>query len=283
MVSTSELKQLLSLVQYRERLSYTEGLDPFRDLLETDDGPVLQFLLREMPTLSGQRRGGIAFVLAEHYRKKDDVAGLRRIYALDGPEVKESVLDALGSNPGASSDMGSVIIELALDGTKSIAPGVRTVACRVIQDQCGWDVDVSTADTPLLKLLRDKTPGVRRQAAYAVGNLARSKYDMSKHIEALRQNTRHVDLYVREANVWALWQLSRSKHDIAEAVPELARLLGVDEEYDEARKKAAGALLHHARKSATNAADVIAHVKQVRIDPSQKALKRFLEQLHKKK
>jgi hypothetical protein len=280
MVASSELGRLLSLVVFDASLSVVEGLDAFRDLLQKDsDGRVLRFLKREMTKLEGKQRGGVAFVIAEHYRRRGDLKNLRKLFAINDAEVKQSVLNALWEEPGSNPQMGPGIVQLAIQATDDPSPGVRTEACYVFQNQCAWGVDVSGAVTPLQSLLNDRSNRVRHQAAYAVGNLAKGKYDVSRNVAPLRRNVRHRDTYVRESSAWALWQLSRHKHEIGSAVPELVQLLTDDEEWDGPRKNAAGALLHHARKSAANAKQVNERVKSVCLDLKRKEIKRFLEQL----
>jgi hypothetical protein len=280
MIDSSELDRLLSLVEFRAVGNYVEGLDAFRNLLDKDsDRTVLRFLTRALRSLEGQRRGGIAFILAEHFRQIGDLANLQKLFATDDPCVKESVLNALWGEPGSNPQMGPGIIQMAIDATNHSAPEVRTEGCSVFQNQCAWGVDVSHALAPLQSLLKDQNDRVRHQAAYAVGNLAKRKYDMAEHIPLLRRNVKHKDMYVREASAWALWQLSRSKHDIGSAVPELVWLLTDTEEYNEQRKKAAGALIHHAKKSADNGKQVKQSIQGVRLDSKRKEIKRFLDQL----
>jgi HEAT repeat protein len=177
--------------------------------------------------------------------------------------------------------MGPGIIQLAIEATSHPAPAVRTVASYVFQNQCAWGVDVSEAVEPLRKLLADPVARVRHQAAYAVGNLAKHKYDMSRLITPLRSNLEHEDMYVRESNAWALWQLSRSKHDIGSAVPDLVRLLKkeANSDYSEVRKQAAGAILHHAKKSAANAIQVKQAVEGANLDSRRKEIHKFVNQL----
>ncbi|MBI3864632.1 MAG: hypothetical protein HY290_22365 [Planctomycetia bacterium] len=280
MPDVQELGRLLALVKFDASLNVIEGLDAFRRLLAKDaGGDVLQFLKREMATLEGKRRGAIAFVLAEHYRQTGDLANVQTLFAVDDAEVQESVLNAPWGEPGANPQMGPGIVQLAVQGAVHPSPGVRTEACYVFQNQCAWKVDVSSAVAPLQTLLDDQIPRVRHQAAFAVGNLAKRKYDMSSHVVPLRRNLKHEVNFVRDASAWALWQLSRHKHDISSAVPDLVELLTDDDESDRPRKNAAGALLHHARKSAGSAREVNKAVSRAKLDLNRREIKRFLDQL----
>ena len=280
MVTASELRQLLSLVQFDARLNCMDGLTAFRNLLEQDsDGSVVRFLNRELPKLEGQRRGGIAWALAEHYRQIGNLQSLQKLYANDDSEMKASVLNALWGQPGSTPEIGPGIVRLAIDATSHASSEVRAEACSVIQNQCGWKLDVSKAVTPLLRLLSDDSDRVRSQAACAVGNLAKRKYDVSLHIVPLGHNVRHKDVSVRNYCAWALWQISRGKHDIGDAVPELVQLLTDDDDWNDPRKNAVGALLHHAQKASGNLGQVRRCLKMVRLDPKYKQIQRFQEQL----
>ncbi len=284
-METSELNRLLALVEFRPVGNYVEGLDAFRDLLEQDEaGLVLKFLTRALRKLEGRKRSGIAFIVAEHFAKDGDLKNLQRLFGTDDSGVKQSVLSALWGDPRAFPKLGPGIVALALAATQHPAPEVRAGACSVLQNQCAWGMDVSGALAPLQSLLEDSSPRVRRYAAAAVGNLAKDGHDLSGHVARLRQNVKHPDMYVRESSAWALWQLSRAKHDIGSAVPELVWLLNDPEEYDEQRKKAAGALLHHARKSAANRQQVKEAVRAARLGGSpRRHVRSFLDQLGERK
>ena len=280
MATSSELRQLLSLMQFDARLNCMEGLTAFRNLLEQDsDGSVVRFLNRELPRLESKRRGGIAYTLAEYYRQTGNLQSLQQLYATDDSEVKASVLNALWGQSGSTPEMGPGIVRIAIDATSHASPEVRAEACSVIQNQCGWKVDVSNAVAPLLRLLSDNCDRVRSQAACAAGNLAKRKYDVSHHVVPLAQNVRHKDVSVRNYSAWALWQISRAKHDIGDAVPELVQLLADDEDWNDPRKNAVGALLHHAQKASGNLGQVRRCLKTIRLDPKYKQIQRFQEQL----
>lgn len=280
MPTTTELRRLLSLVQFDARLNCIEGLTAFRRLLEQDsDGSVLRFLNQELPGLQGKRRGGVAYALAEHYQHTGHLQSLQQLYADDDEEVKVNVLNALWGQPGSNPEMGPGIVQLALSGATHASPAVRTEACSVLQNQCGWKVDVTEAVTPLLHLLSDDSDRVRSRAACAVGNLAKRKYDMSEHVAPLGQNTRREEISVRNYSAWALWQISRSQRDIGIAVPQLMQLLADDDDWNNPRKNAAGALLHHAKKSSQNREQVLRSLQMVQLNPLNKEIRRFQEGL----
>jgi hypothetical protein len=282
MVVSSELANLLSLVSYRADVNHVEGLEPFRGLLEQDvGGEVLRILTRELDNLQGRVRAGVAYVIAEHYRKTGNLVALQRLFATDHADVKEWILNALRGEPPASAPgMGPGIVALALESARHPDPGVRAEACSVIQNQCAWGVDVSAAREPLLSLLRDANERVRIQAACAVGNLAKRKYAVADALPDLRLNLRHVDYSVRSYSAWALWELSRARHDIGAAVVDLVNALAKErEDYDDVRKHAAGALLHHARKSPEKARQVKRVTNQAKFDGSRRRVRRFQEEL----
>lgn len=281
MTEASELNVLLALVEWDPRLSVVEGLEAFRDLLEKDsDGHVLRFLIRALPKVQGQRRGGIAFVIAEHYRLNGDLENLKRLFATNDADVKESVLDALQGEPGKNPRMGPGIVYMAIEALQHDSPAIRTVACSVLQNLCSCGVDVADSIRLLQEMLKDKVPRVRHQACYAIGNLAKRRYDLSASTAPLRRNIKHKDFFVREAAAWALWQLSRSKHDISAAIPELIWLLADGEEFNEPRKKAAGAVLHHAKKSSTNAEAVKEQARAAALNLELKEVRKFISELN---
>jgi len=280
MATTSELRHLLSLVRFDTRLNCMEGLTAFHSLLEQDsDGSVLRFLNEELPKLEGKKRGGIAYALAEHHRQTGNLKSLQQLYADDDIEVKASVLNALWGHPGSDPEMGPGIVQLAIDGANHASPTVRTEACSVFQNQCGWKVDVSGAIDPLHRLLSDDSDRVRSQAACAIGNLAKGKYNLSEHVAQLGQNARREDISVRNYSAWALWQITRNKQDIGVAVPELVQLLADNDDWNDPRKNAAGALLHHAKKSSQNREQVMQCLKMVQLDPKYKEIHRLQEGL----
>ncbi len=282
MSTEAQIARMLEQVKYDARMKVIEGLTPFRDALRKDaDGSVLRFLNRRMPELQGGIRGGIAFAIAEHYLLTGDVENLRTLFCREDVDEKARVLDALWGDPRSNPQMGPAVVQLAVEGMSEASPKVRSSACRVVQNQCAWGSDVMAAVPRLRSLLEDASDDVRCFAAYAVGNLAKRRYDMESHIADLVANVKGRNIHLRAASAWALWQLSRFKHDIGPAIAELARLLSDRDECNEPRKRAAGALLHHAKKSASNAAQVKQQVKKVGLDADCKEVKRFLEQLGK--
>ncbi len=284
MVKLSELRQIVALALAEEPSSYLgpnyhDAILRFGILLERGEtGKTIPFLHAEMNKLQGEKRGRLAYVLAKHYLQKGDVPRLRGLYDDEEPAVQESVLNALWYEPGPGA--GPAALGMAIEATESRSPGVRTAACFAIQNQCAA-LDASAAIGPLKRLLADRSAHVRRQAACAAGNLAKQRYDVSKLLPQLRRNMKHKNRSVRNYSAWAVWQLSRSKHDVAAAVPDLVRLLGVEEENNEHRKNAVGALLHHARKSADNARQVQAAVKGAKLDRNYREIPPFLSKLDK--
>jgi HEAT repeat protein len=275
-----KLEQLLSRVEYRAEYDAVEGINEFRTLLETDPkGEVHRFLSRAFTKLEGKVQGGIAFVLAEHYRKNGMIANFQDLFASGDENVRESVLNALWGEPGESPEMGRAIVEMAIAAATDPSPGVRTEVAYVLQNQSGWGVDVAAGIDALPSLLKDADARVKQQAAYAVGNLAKRKYDLSNCIAQLRRNVKNKDVHVRESSAWALWQLSRYKHDIAAAVPELVWLCSDKEDYDKPRKNAAGALLHHCKKSSQNCKAVRARVNETTLDTGRKEIRKFLSDI----
>lgn len=280
MTGPTELNRLLSQVVWNARLSYVEGIDVFRNLLGSEnEGKVLSFLIRALAMLEGKERGGIAYVIAEHYRMKGDLKKLQKLFVTEDADVKESVLDALQGEPGLNPLMGPGIVQMAVSAMQHDSPGVRTVACSVIQSQCAWGVEVGSAIPCLQDRLNDKIARVRHQASYAIGNLAKRRYNMSSAISDLRRNIKHDHMEVRVASAWALWQLSRSKHDITAALPELIWLMTDAQENNEHRKQAAGALLNHAKKSTENAIDVKDIARNADLPLEYKEVQRFVNEL----
>jgi hypothetical protein len=284
MVKLSELRQIVALALAEEPSSYLEpnyhdAIFQLGILLKREGtGKTVRFLHAEMNKVQGEKRGRLAYVLAKHYFQKGDVPRLRSLYDEEEPAVQQSVLDALWVDPGPGAALAA--LGMAIEATESQSPGVRTAACFVIQNQCAA-VDASAAIVSLKRLLADRSADVRRQAACAAGNLAKQRYHVSTLLPQLRRNMKHKNRSVRNYSAWAVWQLSRSKHDVAAAVPDLVRLLGVEEENNEHRKNAVGALLHHARKSADNARQVQAAVKGAKLNREYREIPPFLSKLAK--
>jgi hypothetical protein len=116
-------------------------------------------------------------------------------------------------------------------------------------------------------------------AAFATGNVYKRRFDFAPHFIALRGLLRDKALYVPEAAAWALAKMSRAKYEIGPAVSDLARVLASSQDYDEPRKEAAKALLHHARKSPEARDRVIEAIAVEKPDPKRKEVKRFLDKL----
>jgi hypothetical protein len=220
-----------------------------------------------------------AFDRATRLREAGDVDGLKKLFASGDAEVKAGVLNGLCLEPGDNPDMGPGILALAVEGAAHPSAEVRESACQVFKDQSGWGVDVASAISPLLTLLGDSDADVRRMAAFALGNVCKRRFNLSRHFAALRRLLRDKSLYVPEAAAWALAQMSRAKHDIGPAVPDLVRVLAKDDEYNEPQKESAKALLHHAKKSEEGRDQVRRAVAKVTLDIQRKEIKRFLDQL----
>ena len=221
----------------------------------------------------------VAYAQANAFREAGDLAGIQALYAGGDAAIQEAVLNGLWGEPHASPEMGLGIVALAVEGMSHPAPGVRNEACCVVQNQCAWGVDVTPALEPLLGLLRDPDWIVRRMACYATGNVGRRRYDLSAHLPELIHLLYDPNYQVKEPAAWALRRLSAGKRDIGIAVPGLAIVLADRDEYNGPRKQAAGALLHHARKSPENADAVRRAVATVPLDREQREVWRFLEQL----
>jgi hypothetical protein len=73
--------------------------------------------------------------------------------------------------------------------------------------------------------------------------------------------------------------MTRAKLDISPAVPALVEALKHNEDWNEPRKNAAGALLHYAKISAENAKEVRKLAKAVSLDSKRKEIKNFLAHL----
>jgi hypothetical protein len=280
LLNQPDLDNLLSNVRYNAGVSAVEGLNPFRRLLETDtDGSTLAFLMREAHGLPDKVRGGIVFVIAEHYFKAGDVASIRVLFANADAETRAGTLNALWGEPAASTELGPGIVALATQAAGDPDAMVRTEACSVLQNQCAWKVDVSSAIQPLTGLLSDPEWRVRHQAAYACGNFAAQKqYKLSAMVRPLTLNLAHENIYVRVASAWALWKLAK-RHDIAASIQELARTLTTEDDYDAARKNAAGALLCWAKRGLDNLNHVRTAVSHLDLNSERKEIARFRREL----
>jgi hypothetical protein len=282
MAELSEVGRLLSHLVYQPHIKHVDGLEPIRTLLAKDsDDRVLKLLKREMPRLDDNIRGSIAFLIANRYFDKGELKNIQQLFGMRDDIVKGGVLGALWGEPKSNPKLGPGIVELAIRATGHVSAGIRTDACCVIKNQSGWAVDVTRAIEPLGKLLSDKNHWVRHEAGYTAGLLARKKYDLSELIPRLRRNLKNKNQFVHGPSAWALREMSRAKQDISPAVPELLHALTYDEEWNEPRQSAAGALLHHAKKSAANTKQVNECLKGVKLPSKHKVIKSFLEQLAK--
>jgi hypothetical protein len=221
-----------------------------------------------------------AFHRATSLREAGDLDRLKELFKSGDAAVKAGVLNALQLAPGQSPDMGPGIIGLAVEGAAHPSAEVRKWACFVFQSQSGWGVDCTPAVRPLLALLGDSDAEVRRTATFATGNVYKRRFDFTQHFMALRGLLQDKAFYVPEAAAWALAKMSRARFDIGPAVSGLVRLLASSQDYDEPRKEAAKALLHHARKSPEARVRVIEAIAAATLDPERKEVKRFLDKLH---
>lgn len=221
-----------------------------------------------------------AFNQATRLREKGDLPRLRALYAAGDAAVKAAVLNGLCGEPGAGPGVGPGILALAVEGAGHSAPEVRRWAGHVIQEQGAYGADVAPAVEALLRLLGDPDAESRRMAAYAIGNVCKQRLDWSRHFTVLRRLLRDENLYVPEAAARALANLSRAKYDIGPAVADLARVLaGGNDDYNEPRKEAAKALLHHARKSPEGCEQVRRAIRGTPPDAGRREVRRFLDQL----
>jgi hypothetical protein len=220
-----------------------------------------------------------AFYRATELREAGDLDGLKELFNSGDAEVKAGVLNGLLLSPGSNPEMGPGIVALAVEGAGHPSSEVRRWACYVFQDQSGWGVDVADGVAPLLALLGDSEAEVRRMAAFASGNVYKRRFDFAPHFTALRKLLRDRELYVPEAAAWALAQMSRRKYDIGPAVPELVAMLAGRLDWDEPRKEAGKALLHHAKKSQTARDEVKRAVAHARLSDRRQVVKKFLDKL----
>ena len=217
-----------------------------------------------------------AYYRALELRERGELPGLRKLFRSASDELKGNVLNALTDEPGTKPEMGPGIVALAIEGAVSPAAMTRSWACDVFMNQCDWGVDMTLAVGPVLGLLRDHDNDDQRTVAYATGIICKRKFDWSDHLVQLNRLLVDKNLYVSEAAVWALAQMSRSKQDINFAVPNLVKVLVKKRDYDEPRKEACKAMLHHARKSVANR-DLLRQA--VKLNDQWKVVKRFLDQL----
>jgi hypothetical protein len=92
----AKLRQLLSLVKHDPRVNYAEGLDAFRARLETKSAPeTLRFLAKAVQETKGEIRGGLLFVLAEHFLRIGDLDAIERQFDASDDEGRASILNGL--------------------------------------------------------------------------------------------------------------------------------------------------------------------------------------------
>ena len=279
MTDLRPLKTLLDQVVYHKHYDGLEGLSPVQFLLAKDqEGEAVRFLNEQLPTLPDKIRGGIAFALASHYLETGSLQAIRDLFVRADVEIQAAVLNGLWGEPNAGAEMGAGIVALAVEGMRHPAAQIRVQSAFVILNQSAWRVDVTVALAPLLRLLDDPVPQVRRQASYAAGSVAKRKYDLAAFLPPLIGNLRHEDMFVREPSAWALWQFSR-RYDLTPAVADLVYLLTSEEDFDQLRKSAVGALLHYARKSTHNRDIVLQQAALTPLSVEVKEIARFLQQL----
>lgn len=273
------LSRLLSALASDDDVDATLALSQIGFMLEKKTAARTAALLdAELKKLRGRARSQVVYVLAQYHRKRGDLASVRRHFKNKDAQVRASVLNALWE-AGPTAEVGTGIVALALQGARDPAPNVRSEACRVFQNQ-NEHGDVSAAVDVLPALLTDAVAEVRGAAAYATGNLAKKKLALAKLVAPLARGVADEDEFVPNASAWALWQLSRHGFDIGAAVRALVRLLANPEgDWKEPHTRAAGALIHHAKKSSTAAALVKKAVTAQKLRPRGKIVERFLEQL----
>jgi hypothetical protein len=210
--------------------------------------------------------------------EKGDSGAILRSFESEDPARREATLNALWGDPRAYARLGDFAVELAVRGAGDPAHGVRTEACYVIQNQSAWGVDVTPALEPLARLLNDPVGRVRQQAAFAVGNVARKRrYDLTDHLPLLRRNLGDSDTWAPGAAAWALAQLSRGGRDISAAVPELVEAISSPHYDPDLSRRAAGALLHHAKKSEENLQQVRSSAAGMHLQTDQKPVQKLVD------
>lgn len=253
--SIEETQRLLQSLQIEKDVLDNDH-QIFRALANDRDGSILRLLRSEQSRATRKVQGPLAFYIARRCAEIGDVETVRILYVNGEFGVKASVLNALW----AAASFPSVVPtaqELIRDGVGSPDQRVRAEACRAAQNLAADRVDMSEFVPCLIKLLSDPSAHVRLATACAVGIFGKhGKYNLSAHIAPLANNLKDTERFVRTYSAKALWRLSR-RHDIAGAIEALVSLLSQDDwDLKEARKNCSGALLHHARKSASNLVEV---------------------------
>ncbi|HND56504.1 MAG TPA: hypothetical protein PLV92_29000, partial [Pirellulaceae bacterium] len=174
-----ELERLLAGITYRRDVSAFENYGELRDLLECDThGQVLEYLWAAMERMSEETRGAVVFIVAERLFQLGDERRLRELAASGDSTVVYYTLNGLWGKPRDPTRIGPLIVDLVVGGAQSPDDRVRAEVCRLLQNHCAWKVDVRGAVGQLPKLLADPVDSVRRAASFAVGHLAKRKYDL---------------------------------------------------------------------------------------------------------
>lgn len=278
MASREEMQQLLKSACSDDRRVAEKASFELRRLLRSSDAvAALTFLVTEIPKVEAAKRGCLAFPLAEYYLKQGRQAELESLVNDPDAAIRESAFNALWGT--APAEMGPAIVAWVSRGITDPAPEVRAESCRVVQNQSANGVDVTTVVPQVIASLSDRNADVRSAAAYAVGNLAKKKYPVAAALTQLRRNLKHRHQQVRGSSAWAIWQMSRYRTDIGKAIGDLLRMMSRPDEGGYYIQHAAGAVLHHARKSAENADQVQTLVEPIAWDRNVPELSRFLEKL----
>lgn len=242
------------------------------------DPSIAPLIVAEMPRLADGLQPVVAFALARHYLEVGSTDALARLIDHPRGDVVAAVLNGLTGEP-PDSQIADAVVSLANRYTQHPDPQVRHMAAAALQNQAAWKVDVSSAVPLVVDLLTDEDAEVRIKAAYTVAGFAKARHDMSIALPALAASLADHNLYVTEAAAAALWQMSRARHDLAAVVTPLVAVLESRIDYADARKQAAGALLHHSRKSRDNASTVREAVAGADLDKSRRENSKFLTQL----
>jgi hypothetical protein len=281
MSTIGELETLLAHAPYDSDVQFVGYSGEITKALESDSDTAIRLLMREILGASGKKRSVLTYILVQHLVSVGDLANIGILWAEDDPQVREAVLNGMAYAHCPNVEVETAIVNIAVAGSESPVPSIRKMTCHLLKERSTKEVDMTAAINSLYRLLSDESQAVRHMACYAIGHFAKiSRYDLNRFIELLRDNAEHTHVHVRDAAGWALWQFSRHKYSIAIAVPQLLAILNDPDSYNEPRKKAVGALLHHAKKSAENAQSVLALVKQHPFDVRHKETLKFVEQLN---
>jgi len=256
-VTERELERLFALIAFDTRLSFVDGLTPFRELLSTGNAPrVADWLAAKLVSMHGEEASGVAFALTEYYLVNSAIDPITRLCASDCPHVREGCLDALGAEPPPDLGLRAALVALLIAACADADPRVRGQAARSLHCQSGWQTALSASVGPLRTLLTDDDADVRMQAACAVGGFAKARIDISSCVVALGKSLSHERDDVREYGAWALWQAARTKQDIEAAVPDLIALIARMDGHRPSEKNALGALTQHMKNSPVRLANM---------------------------